>query len=144
MKLTYSFEEDGHSAHGEKIPDIPIVNLAIRVGRYRARGPAVVDTGFDGGVYPNMEIIRMFRGNKPIATIEFESPLYHGRSEFEVYVAEVSLYYDGRYVRVGDERIYVPKEPDLVYDEVLVGREILNKMRAVLLEPQTKTISVSP
>jgi hypothetical protein len=143
MKLTYDFQEDGHTTQGTKIPDIPIVNLAIRTGKYRARGPAIVDTGFDGGVYPNMEIIRMFRGSKPVSTVEFESPLYHGRAEFEVYTAEVSFYHDGGYVKLGDEKIYIPKEPELIYSEVLIGREILNQLKEVLLKPETRTLALT-
>jgi hypothetical protein len=142
MKLTYAFEEDGYTVHGERIPDIPIVNLAIRIEKCRARGPAIVDTGFDGGLYPNMEITKMFKGKRPTTTIEFENPLY-GRSEFEVYVAEVSYYQGERYVRIGDERIYIPKEPNLISNEVIVGREILNKLKTISLEPQSKTLNIN-
>ncbi len=62
MRLSYPYTDDGFTMHGEKIPDIPIVYLRLKVGRFRASGPAIVDMGFDGGVYPNMEIIKMFRG----------------------------------------------------------------------------------
>lgn len=31
---------------GEKIPDTPIGHLIIKVGRKRARGPAIVDMAF--------------------------------------------------------------------------------------------------
>ncbi|MHA1431590.1 MAG: hypothetical protein ACTSRV_14535 [Candidatus Freyarchaeota archaeon] len=50
VKAAYIFSEGGYTAHGEMVPGVPIVNLALKVGRRRARGPAIFDTGFDGGV----------------------------------------------------------------------------------------------
>jgi len=79
------------------------VHLIVKVDRKRARGPAIVDTGFDGGIYPNMEIVRMFEGLKPMAKVFLENPLY-GLSEFEVYVAEAFLYQGGSRMSLGNVR----------------------------------------
>lgn len=56
MKLKYPYANDGYTTGGEKIPDIPVVYLVVKFGKFRAHGPAIVDTGFDGGIYPNMEV----------------------------------------------------------------------------------------
>ena len=131
MRVGYNYADDGYADRGEKIPDIPIVHLVIRNSRRRAHGPAIIDTGFDGGVYPNMEIVRMFEGVEPTAKTTFENPLY-GASEFEVYVAEASLYHGGKEIDLGRVRIYIPTEPELVTGEVLVGREVLNNKTRML------------
>jgi len=134
MRVDYHYSEDGHTDRGEKIPDIPVVHLVIKAGRRRAHGPAIIDTGFDGGIYPNMEIVRMFEGVEPTAKVSFENPLY-GASEFEVYVAEAFLYHGGRQIDLGRVRVYIPTEPELLTSEVLVGREVLNhKMRLLTMD----------
>ncbi|MCD6408992.1 MAG: hypothetical protein J7L98_01440 [Candidatus Verstraetearchaeota archaeon] len=131
MILRYCYAEDGYTHHGDKIPDVPVVHLALRVGRYLARGLAIVDTGFDGGVYPNMDVVKLFRGVKPVKVVEFEHPAY-GICEFEVYQAEVFLYHGGVYTELGLGNVYIPVEPELISEEVLVGREILNKLELTL------------
>ena len=131
MILKFSYVEDGYTSHGEKIPDIPVIYLALKVGKHVARGPAIVDTGFDGGIYPNMDIIKLFKGVKPVRVVEFEHPTY-GVCEFEVYSAKVFLYHGGSYIDLGAGNVYIPMEPELITEEVLVGREILNKLRLVL------------
>ena len=141
MKVSYSFSEGGYTAQGDIIPDVPIVNLALKVGRCRARGPAIIDTGFDGGVYPNMEITRLFKDAEPLLVVEFENPLY-GRTEFEVFTAQAFLNYGRDYFSIGEVKVYVPTEPEHITGEVLVGREILNQFKALLLEPQTKTLTI--
>ncbi|MEM3982427.1 MAG: hypothetical protein QXM71_06910 [Thermofilum sp.] len=134
MRISYLYAEDGYTDRGEKIPDVPVVYLAVRVGRRRARGPAIIDTGFDGGIYANLEIARMFEGVEPVDRVLFENPLY-GASEFEVYVAEASLYHGASRVDLGKVRVYIPTEPELLTGEVLVGREILNsKVKTLTLD----------
>ncbi|MEM4444124.1 MAG: hypothetical protein QXJ21_02040 [Thermofilum sp.] len=134
MRISYLYAEDGYTDRGERIPDVPVVYLAVRVGRRRARGPAIIDTGFDGGIYANLEIARMFEGVEPADRVLFENPLY-GASEFEVYVAEASLYHGASHVNLGEVRVYIPTEPELLTGEVLVGREILNsKVKTLALD----------
>ncbi|RLG55775.1 MAG: hypothetical protein DRN99_01620 [Thermoproteota archaeon] len=139
--ISYPLAEDGYTPDGEKIPDIPVVYIAIRVGRLVARGPAVVDTGFDGGIYPNMPVIRLFQGRRPIRVVELENPLA-GRSEFEVYLAPCYLYHHARYYEIGEVRVYIPTDPELVSDEVLVGREVLNRLKLILISPGDGRLSI--
>ena len=143
MSLSYSYADDGFTMHGEKIPDIPIVYLRLQVGRFRASGPAIVDTGFDGGVYPNMEIIKMFRGLEPKARVVFENPLF-GASDFEVYTARAWLKNGRMEFDLGDVRVYVPTEPELVTEEVLIGREIINdKFKILSLNSEERMASLN-
>ena|GEM_PF-6948794 len=97
MKVNYYYAEDGYTETGERTPEIPIVHLIVKVDRKRAHGPAIINTGFDGGIYSNIEIVKMFERIKPIAKLHFENPLY-GLSEFEIYIAEPSLYYGGKQI----------------------------------------------
>jgi len=126
--VRYAYERDGVDSEGERIPDIPVVTIMLEVEGRRGRGPAVVDTGFDGGVYPNLEVVRLFRGLKPMRVKYLESPLY-GRVACEVYVARLSLLEPGGgWVGLGECRVYIPVEPELLSEEVLLGREVLNRL----------------
>jgi hypothetical protein len=142
MRVSYYYAEDGYTETGEKIPDIPIVHLIVKVGRRRAHGPAIIDTGFDGGIYPNIEIVKLFEGIEPMAKVHFENPLY-GLSEFEVYMAEASLYHGGKQIEIGKVKVYIPTEPELLTDEVLIGREILNsKTKLIIMDMQKKQVTL--
>lgn len=129
----YRYYEDGFDEDGEKIPNIPILYLSIETDRGRARGPAIVDTGFDGGIYPNIPIIRIFRDLKPIKIKRLENPLY-GPIACEVFRAKANIVEikSNASINIGYVNVYIPKEPDFISDEVLVGREILNKIKLYL------------
>jgi len=136
MRLKYPYVEDGYTAHGEKIPDIPVAYLLVKAGKFKARGPAIIDTGFDGGIYPNMEIIKMFEGVEPKTKVNFENPLF-GVSEFEVYTAEAFLHNGTRQITLGEVKVYIPTEPEFITGEVLLGREIINsKIKSLILDAQ--------
>lgn len=141
MRVTYSFVEGGYTTHGDRIPDVPVINLALKVDKHRARGPAIVDTGFDGGVYPNIEVIKLFGDKEPLLIVDFENPLY-GRSEFEVFIAQAFLQHGKKYYTLGDVKIYIPTETEYITSEVLIGREIINQFKTLLMEPQIKTLSI--
>jgi|YelNatPaOPRAMG01_1025707.scaffolds.fasta_scaffold16820_3 hypothetical protein len=144
MTVSYPYVDDGYSMAGEKIPDIPIIYLILRVGRFRASGPAIIDTGFDGGVYPNMEIIKMFEGLKPKATVLFENPIF-GASEFEVYSAEAWVKNGAGEISLGGVKVYIPTEPELVTGEVLIGREVINGMfKSLTLSSSERKLTLEP
>ena len=129
----YKYYEDGYDENGEKIPDIPILYIKVETDRGRATGPAIIDTGFDGGIYPNIPIIRIFRGLKPVKIKRLENPLY-GPISCEVYRAKTSIIKikSKELVDIGYVNVYIPTEPDFISDEVLVGREVLNKIKICL------------
>jgi hypothetical protein len=136
MRLKYQYVEDGYTTHGEKIPNIPVAYLLVKAGKFKARGLAIIDTGFDGGIYPNMEIIKMFEGIEPKTKVNFENPLF-GASEFEVYVAEAFLHNGTQQITLGEVKVYIPTEPELITGEVLLGREIINnKIKSLILDAQ--------
>lgn len=114
---------------------MPVVELALIRGdkRLRARGLAVVDTGFDGGVYPNLEVVEFLEGLTPLATERLETPLSKP-VEFEVYELRGELISPRTNERLDLEevKIYVPMEVEYLSREVLVGREILNKLKISL------------
>jgi len=124
----YKYLKDGYDHEGEKIPDIPVIYILIETKHGRARGPAIVDTGFDGGIYPNIQIIKILRDIKPVKIKYIENPIY-GRVACEIFKAELSLIniQSQKFYRVGTVNIYVPTEPHFISEEVLIGREILNK-----------------
>lgn len=81
----------------------------------------------------------MFEGIEPMTKVFLENPLY-GSSEFEVYTAEASLYANLNEVPIGEVRVYVPTEPELVTGEVLLGREIINKIKTLTLTSQERSL----
>jgi len=138
VRISYYFAEDGYTELGEKIPDIPLVHLIIKVGGKRAHGSAIIDTGFDGGIYPKMEVVKMFEGLKSVTKVFLENPIY-GLSEFEVYTAEAFLYRGESLTSPRDVKVYIPTEPELLTGEVLIGREILNsKANSIILDMKSK------
>ena len=126
----YAYEVDGLDEEGERIPDIPVVYLVLETSRGRARGPAVLDTGFDGGLYPNIEVVRILRGLKPLTLKRLEHPLY-GFVECEVYRVKASIASPDftRLIPLGEVKVYTPLEPDFLSEEVLLGREVLNTLK---------------
>ncbi len=130
-----NYAPDGLTSTGRRLPDLPIVSLLLRrTDRHlQASGLAVIDTGFDGGVYPSAEVVRLLEGMRA----KFVEPLFHplyGRIESEVF--ELDAYLVGEEtMSLGPVYVYTPTEPEFLNDESLVGREILNKHRIVLDGP---------
>jgi len=133
LRLRYRYEMNGINGEGEQIPDIPVVYLVLESQRARARGPAVVDTGFDGGVYPNIQVVRILEGMRPEKIKNLDHPLY-GLVPCEVFRVKASLLDPSskREVPLGLVNVYTPVEPEFLADEVLIGREVLNKLRLEL------------
>jgi len=135
IRLPYA--PDGYSATAKKLPDLPVAKLLLRRAdrRLQARGPAVIDTGFDGGVYPSVEAVRLLEGLRP----KFVEPLFHplhGRIESEVFDLDAYIILpDDRRVSLGSVQVYTPTYPEYLSDESLIGREILNKRRILLDGP---------
>lgn len=129
----FKYFADGFDEDGESIPDVPVIYLLVETKVGRAIGPAVIDTGFDGGIYPNISIIRIFRGLKPVKIKRIENPLY-GPVSCEIFRARVKIakVENRNLMDIGPVNIYIPMEPEFISDEVLVGREILNKIKVCL------------
>lgn len=135
IKIGYT--PDGYSATARKLPDIPIARILLkrRDRRLQARGPAVIDTGFDGGVYPSLEAVRLLEGLRP----KFVEPLFHpiyGKIESEVYELDAYLLIEpNQAITLGAVYVYTPTDPEYLSEESLIGREIINKRRILLDGP---------
>lgn len=129
----YRYDLDGLDEDGERIPDIPVIYIALETVKGRAKGPAIVDTGFDGGVYPNTEILRILRDIPPLKVKRVEHHLY-GYIKCEIY--RVKAYIGDPVFRnmaeLGFVNVYTPMEPEHISDEVLLGREVLNSLKLSL------------
>ncbi|MEM1546311.1 MAG: hypothetical protein QXY40_05205 [Candidatus Methanomethylicia archaeon] len=80
--------------------------------------------------------------NTFIVWVFFENPIY-GVLEFEVYMAEASLYNGLREVSIGEVKVYIPVEPEFITDEVLLGREIINgKIKFLALNNLERNLSI--
>ena len=135
MSLKYRYSDNGFSYSGTKIPDIPVVRLVLRRRdkRVKAFGTAVIDTGFDGGIYPNIALLKFFEGLNPIRMEKLIS-VFGEKVDCEVYEVEASLVSekDGFEVDLKEVNVYIPVNPAYIGGEVLVGREILNRLKVVL------------
>jgi len=136
LSLSYKYHPDGIAPSGVRIEDIPVVRLVLRrrdIGK-RAVGTSIVDTGFDGGIYPNLQILTFFEGLKPMR-IDRLGSVFGESIECEVYTVEASLISeDGNLtIDLGNASVYIPTDPDYIGDEVLIGREILNRLGITLI-----------
>lgn len=135
--IRIAYAPDGYSASARRMPNIPIAKLLLKRTdrRIQARGPAVIDTGFDGGVYPSLEAVRVLEGMRP----KFVEPLFHplyGKIEAEIFELEAYLLDEGNEaLALGSVYVYTPTEPEYLSDESLIGREILNKHKILLDGP---------
>jgi hypothetical protein len=115
-----------------KIPDIPVVRLILRRRdkRVKASGTAIVDTGFDGGVYPNLQLLGFFEGLKPLGAEKLGTSLEE-MVNCEVYRVEGALISTdgGIEIGLGEVNVYIPVDPTYMGEEVLIGREILNQLK---------------
>lgn len=80
------------------------------------------------------------KGLKPERTVYLENPLY-GLSEFEIYSVNASTYYNGEYIELGKAKVYAPTQPEMISEEVTIGREFLNRFKLVL-DPTSKVVIV--
>ena len=130
MSLRHRYAEGGYTSTGNKIPDIPVVRLMLlrRDTGTRATGPAIVDTGFDGGVLPNVELLTFFEGLIPRYTDKLAGP-FGGVVDCEVFEVDGKLISEDRSRErvLGKVKVYIPLVPEYLADEVLLGREIANK-----------------
>jgi len=132
-EISYHYVEDGTSLRGSRIPDIPMFYLSIKRGErpHEIAGPAIVDTGFDGGLFPNERIIRYFEGIEPDEREEVEA--FGQVVPVELYTVDAWLVReaDGRPTKekllpLQPLRVFIPTRPELITEEALIGREALN------------------
>lgn len=130
MKTEYEYLQDGLDSRGEKLPDVPILWLELGTKDRRLRGPCLVDTGFDGGLYANADLASFLEGLSPERKVKVYSIDRLG-IDCEVFSADGHLIArEGwkKVKRLKSVDVYVPMRPRELSREVIVGREILNEI----------------
>ena len=134
-EISYQYVENGLSYRGSKIPNVPVFYLSIkRTERsYQLAGRAIVDTGFDGGLFPNEKIILYFEGIEP--DYEDEIEVFGRVVPVELYLVDAWLVKEAdgkpteeKLLRLQPIRVFVPTRPEFISEEVLIGREALNNI----------------
>jgi len=135
LSLKYKYSSDGISYGGAKIPDVPVVYLTLRRKdkRMRASRTAIVDTGFDGGVYPNLQLLKFFEGLELSSVERLGTPLEE-TIDCEAYrvVGTLIPIDSGLEIDLEEVNVYIPVDPAYLGEENLIGREILNKLGIAL------------
>lgn len=144
-KISYRYVENGVSFRGSKIPDMPVLYLSIKRDErpYELAGQAIVDTGFDGGLFPNEKIIRYFEGIEPDEQDEVE--VFGQVVPVELYTVEAWLVKEANGIPTKEKvlqlqpmRVFIPTRPEFISEEVLIGRETLNNIAFCLNGRLTK------
>jgi hypothetical protein len=144
-KISYQYLKNGISFKGSRIPDIPVMYLSIKRDEkpYELAGQAIVDTGFDGGLFPNEKIIRYFEGIEPDEQDEIE--VFGEIVPVELYTVKAWLLKEAngkptkeKLLQLQPIRVFIPTRPEFISDEVLVGRETLNNINFCLNGKSTK------
>jgi len=125
--LEYRYVEDGPN-----IPDIPIVQILLSVkGRKQGiQGPALVDTGFDRGLYANLIIAKHLKGERPAAEEALEAPGHI--INCEIFKMECRLTDQERSIDLGEVSVHVPTNPEDLTEEALIGRTLINQLEITL------------
>jgi hypothetical protein len=122
----YPYKEDGILPDGSKVPDIPVMNFLI-VTRDRQKGllgESIVDTGFDTGIYANLNLGEFLEGAAARKTASLQAT---GRDVIcEVFDVECYIMdQDSKPVlRLGRVDAYCPIDPQAIeqrFRESLAG-----------------------
>jgi len=128
---------------GSKVPDIPIMNLLIirRDLKRGLLGESIVDTGFDAGIYANINLAEFLQGAKPKRTGSLQAAGREVTCEvFDVECHIVDRHSDPIFP-LGKVDAYCPIDPVDLSEDVITGRAILNRVR---LELDGKTATLFP
>jgi len=138
--VSFNYREGGTLPDGLKIPNIPTMTLLlVRTDIEKAAlADGLVDTGFDGAIYSNLELANFLSGMRPTSTTEMESPGH--LIEGEVFEVPTILVTDKavRRVDLGNSEIFVPLNPSDLTEDIVIGRKILNKFRIMLDGPRSR------
>ncbi len=117
-------------AKGNGIPDIPIIYIALYVKNRRIGGPALVDTGFDGGIYPNRYLYDYLSKFKLKSDKEEMLADVTGMIKCKMLDIRAEIFDPNSDIRysLGTVNIYFPERKRYVSNNVIVGREILNNL----------------
>jgi predicted aspartyl protease len=130
----YPYREDGILPDGSRVPDIPILTLLIvrRDLRKGLIGESIVDTGFDAGIYANLNLVEFLEGASPSKTTSLRAAGHTVSCEiFEVecHIVDQS---SKPILPLGKVGVFCPVDPADLSEDVIVGRSILNRLRLEL------------
>jgi len=131
--LVYEYAPGGKTPSGREIPSIPVMWLRIRSSKLSAISPAIIDTGFDGGVYSDDRLPAIFEGEAPERLETLHQ--FGGRIKCEVFKARGWLLREGGgegKIDLGDISVYIPIKAENLAENIVVGREILNALEILL------------
>ena len=113
---------------GDETPDIPIVYIALMVSGKRIGGQAILDTGFDGGIYPNRALAKYLPKSSSTGRETLEGVT--GDIECDVFKLYAELFHPNKDTKkkLGTVRIYSPINEENLTQDVVIGREILNSL----------------
>lgn len=130
----YRYKENGILPDGSRVPDIPVMNLLIvrRDLRKGLLGEAIVDTGFDAGIYANLILVEFLEGSKPARTTPLQAAGH--TVSCEVFDVECHIIDQSSepVLRLGRVEVYCPVDPIDLSEDAIVGRAILNRIRVEL------------
>ena len=138
----YPYREDGILPDGSRVPEIPTVTLLIvrRDLRKGLVGESIVDTGFDAGIYANLNLLEFLEGARPSRLMSLKAA---GHSvSCEIFDVECHIIdQDSKPVLpLGSVEVFCPVDPIDLSEDVIVGRAILNRLR---LELDGKLVKLS-
>jgi predicted aspartyl protease len=130
----YPYREDGILPDGSRVPDIPILTLLIvrRDLRKGLVGESIVDTGFDAGIYANLNLAEFLEGASPRRTTSLRAA---GHSvSCEIFDAECHIVdqCSKPVLPLGRVEVFCPVDPIDLSEDVIVGRAILNRLKLEL------------
>jgi predicted aspartyl protease len=95
-------------------------------------GDAIVDTGFDGSLYANIQLVEFLEGLRPIKTATLQA-LGH-EVLCEVFKVECHLADDDLRptLNLQEVEVYAPINVGDLSEDVIIGRAILNRLKLQL------------
>lgn len=131
--MSYDYVEASRTPTGQEIPKIPVLWLRIRSKHKSAITPAIIDTGFDGGIYSDDRLPLVFEGE---SSIGMETLYSLGHSVVcQVFEAETSLIEERsrkEALKIGNVHVYIPMRINDLAESIIVGRGVLNTMDLLL------------
>ena len=142
-KKAYKYQSDGYDRSGSKIPDFPILPLALEKAKgKKISGPAIIDTGFDGALFAN-DVLTLFLEDVPKEDEKIVGGF--GAEEFmcELFRVKAQIIDTNRKIikSLGEIVVYVPTDLNYLSDYVIIGRELLNEIHFCLNGSETILIS---
>jgi len=130
----YPYREDGILPDGSKVPDIPILTLLIvrRDLRSGLVGEAIVDTGFDAGIYANLNLAEFLEGASPRRTTSLRATGHSVSCEIFDVECHIVDQCSKPVLPLGRVEVFCPVDPIDLSEDVIVGRAILNRLKLLL------------